>query len=58
MNVLRDTLIAQQVAFLARCTAAALGIAGFGLIFWQNWVIAVGLLMILWASELAQKVDK
>lgn len=56
MNILRDALVKQQVEFLTRCLSSLFWTVGVTLIFWQNWVIGLGMFLMIWGDAIGEKV--
>lgn len=56
MNILRDALLKNQLDFIIRCLAAILWIGGITLVFWVNWLIGLGFLLMVWGDGIAAKV--
>lgn len=56
MNILRDALLKNQLDFIVRCLAVILWIRGITLIFWVNWMIGAGFLLMVWGDGIAAKV--
>lgn len=57
MNILRDALAKQQVEFLTRCISSLFWTVGVTLIFWQNWVIGMGMFLMIWGDAIGAKVE-
>lgn len=51
-NVLKDALVAGRAAFYVRCFVATLWVAGFTVICWVDWRLAVGAFLLGWAAAL------
>lgn len=56
MNILRDALLKNQLDFIIRCLATILWTSGITLIFWVNWMIGLGLILMLWGDGIAARV--
>lgn len=53
-NVLRSTLSILRAEFVVGIFQSLLWLGGYSLLFWTNWKIALGILMVMWAAELRQ----
>ena len=58
MNLLRDALTAYRRAFIYRCVSDTLYYVGLSLLFWASWKVAVGVVLLLAAQELARRTGQ
>lgn len=48
----------KKVAIIQLCLALALSVSGFVIMVSENWKIAVGVMLVLWANNISNKFNQ
>lgn len=54
-NVLLLALASLRAQFLQHCASTVLSTAGWGVLLWFHWQIALGIWLLVWGREIAKR---